>query len=86
MPKANTKARTAQGLRRKAYRLYRKADAALRNRKVWDAAQLKQRAQDLEHAADQIEDEYMTGDSLAGFDDEDLAAVAATTVQVGGML
>lgn len=70
-------------LRRKAYRFHRKADAALAARRVWDAAQLRSRALDLEAQADAIElDAPSLFDGGAGFDDADLPDFA--TVRPSG--
>jgi len=67
----------AAALRRKAYRCHRKADAALADRRVWDAAQLRTRALDLEARADLLECEGPSPfDGGAGFDDDDLPDLA----------
>jgi len=81
MSHRNTNPRRASGLRRKAYTLHRRADALLAARKVWEATTARTRAIALEAKADAMEDasdEYAS-DLAAGFRDDDLDGVFATT-------
>lgn len=66
----------AHSLRRKAYRLHRRADQALRDHRTFDAAQLRSRAFDLEARAEALADEDLT----AGFTDADLESLTGCTV------
>lgn len=68
----------AQGLRRKARSLRHRAQAATREGRTWDAAQLTQRALNFEARAD-CEPTALTQRFLedrAGFEDEDIPTIS----------